>query len=191
MPIDVTCAHCGRVFPHADLFCTKVCSNRHRAQGGPRLPLAQRIARDTSFTPTATGCMLWTGSLSASGYGVCSGSTVRLMAHRASWCLFHWGADITYADVKLLPRYLAICHTCDVPACVNPEHLFVATHEMNLHDAASKGRMNKSELTLEDIPAIRAAHAAGQTGSAIARRYGLDRSSIEAIVKRRAYQHVP
>lgn len=77
---------------------------------------------------TSCGCWLWIGSYDKDGYGDSRHSNPRKV-HRASY-EYHKGAT----NGKL------VCHTCDTPACVNPEHLFLASHKENTADMLAKGR---------------------------------------------------
>jgi predicted DNA-binding protein YlxM (UPF0122 family) len=86
-------------------------------------------------------CWLWTGWKDGKGYGkihtVNSYGPV-ISAHRLSWEL-HNG--------KVEDKSLNICHKCDVPACVNPSHLFLGTTLDNIRDKVSKGRQPHGEKT--------------------------------------------
>lgn len=94
-------------------------------------PLFERFWR---YVAKGDGCWLWVGSKNGPGYGKIGaggkgGRTV--MAHRISW-------EIANGPV---PEGLHVCHHCDVPACVRPDHLFVGTRSDNMRDAESKGRV--------------------------------------------------
>jgi HNH endonuclease len=81
------------------------------------------------------GCWIWMGSLGGNkGYGRARlhgrhGRKTR--AHRISFELYK----------GQIPDGLLVLHRCDVPACVNPAHLFVGTQKVNMHDAKVKGRL--------------------------------------------------
>lgn len=77
-------------------------------------------------------CWLWFGTTYEAGYGQYSYENKIQSAHRVSWQM-HYGP---------IPEGLIVCHKCDVPQCVNPDHLFLGTHKTNAEDRESKGRSN-------------------------------------------------
>jgi len=85
-----------------------------------------------NITIDDNGCWL-IGNKLKTGYaliGVWDGKKQRHeYAHRFSWKAFN-------GEIQ---EGLEICHTCDVRNCVNPEHLFVATHQENMADKVRKG----------------------------------------------------
>lgn len=89
--------------------------------------LYSKIERDP-----LTGCFNWTASKHRSGYGQIKVSKKTLLAHRVSYQL-HYGVD---------PLELNVCHKCDNPSCINPQHLFLGTHTDNMQDMVRKGRYN-------------------------------------------------
>jgi len=80
-------------------------------------------------------CWLWTGRRDSNGYGVVQlyAGAPRTTASRISWIL-HNG--------EIESNKIFVCHKCDYPPCVNPEHLFLGTQKENLLDAKEKGRLN-------------------------------------------------
>ena len=80
---------------------------------------------------TESGCWLWQGWKSTTGYGVLRMGYGQVKAHRAFYEHF----------VGPIPDGMYILHSCDTPACVNPEHLRPGTQSDNMQDAASRGRL--------------------------------------------------
>jgi hypothetical protein len=133
------------------------------------------------------GCWLWTGRLFGGGYGSLRVDGRRLLAHRVSWML-HFGEA---------PDDMCVCHRCDVRHCINPEHLFLGTHQANTLDAVAKGRFPKGEtqgrskLTESDVRDIRLRYESGVIGgNALAREYGLAQRTVWDVIQRKHWKHV-
>lgn len=89
----------------------------------------------SKVTKIQDGCWIWTGSQTVGGYGsirLPSPLTQKIMAHRASY-LIATGQEIDGLEV---------CHHCDNPSCVNPQHLWAGTHKENMNDSKNKGRLD-------------------------------------------------
>jgi len=140
------------------------------------------------------GCMPWMGSRLKRGYGKYHGPRVpgqnrypKLLAHRVMW-------EIENGPI---PEGMLVCHKCDVPACCNPQHLFLGTQQDNMADMASKGRSMHGEksphhkLTEADVLEIRSLCAVNnQTKSELARRFKVSVRQIDRIVTRQHWKHV-
>jgi hypothetical protein len=77
------------------------------------------------------GCWLWQGRRDRDGYGSLEAFGLRhARAHRVAW-------QITNGPI---PEGMVLCHRCDNPSCVRPDHLFVASQKENIRDSLAKGR---------------------------------------------------
>lgn len=139
------------------------------------MPLAERFAACVQFEQNS-GCWLWDGTKSGN-----YPSLANAYAHRFSYEQ-HNGP---------IPEGMDVCHQCDTPLCVRPDHLFLGTRAVNIQDAVRKGRMtnrngkrrigidhHNAKLTPEDVRCIR---LDPRTPYKIARDYGVADYTIYCI----------
>lgn len=135
------------------------------------------------------GCWLWTAA-TAKGYGRISLGRKEqgdMAAHKVSWIL-HFGP---------VPDGLCVLHTCDVPLCIRPDHLWLGTNEDNSKDRVNKGRQARlfgednrsSKLTQAQVDEMRQLRAQGQRVNRIAARFGIRCDYTSAILCGRAWSH--
>lgn len=140
--------------------------------------------RDRIMPEPMSGCWLWTGAIFNLGYGKVFWDGKFQKATRIAYRIFK-GAD---------PGPLFVCHKCDNPYCVNPDHLFLGTGAENSADMAAKGRSSQGErngqsvLTEADVLAIR---ADPRGLSDIGRAFGVTPTMISHIKKRIAWAYLP
>lgn len=161
-------------------YCSRKCFGYARIQ-----PLTEASFMESVIPEPNSGCWLWLGSETNSGYGCVRHKGKNLKAHRASWLLFRGP----------LKRRLSVCHKCDNPPCVNPDHLFLGTHQENMRDMVRKGRTIRlkgsahpgAKLTELAVLAIRNDR---RRSSIIASEYGVARRTIQAIRLREIWGHL-
>lgn len=143
--------------------------------------MRQRFAAKTRLAEN--GCLLWTASTDASGYGHMVVERRLRRATHVAW--FMATGEWPVQDVL---------HTCDTPGCVEHGHHFQGSAADNAADRQRKGRGQRGErngkrrLTDDDVRAIRA--AAG-TCRAIASQYGTDSGTVSRIQRRVVWSRVP
>jgi hypothetical protein len=137
-----------------------------------------------------SGCWIWTASLHHLGYGqIASGGKLQ-KAHRVSWAL----------HCSEIPDGMHVLHHCDNRACVNPDHLFLGTHQDNMADMARKGRGRSGDnrgvlngnavLTNGDVQFIKDRVASGISQAAVARHFEVSPMTVSRIITGKAWTHV-
>lgn len=190
--VTVICQHCQRPFEAKQhvlakgegKFCSNICKGNNVIPQTPEQRFWKKVEKTDS-------CWLWTGGSDCNGYGrmgVGRSDEGTILAHRFSYEL-HRGP---------IAGNLFVCHRCDNPQCVNPNHLFLGTALDNVQDMIAKSRNAHGEkapwskLTETQVTEIRQRYAAGGiTQKALAKEYGLIQTTVGEIVRRVIWKHVP
>lgn len=165
--------------------------------------IADPVARFWAYVDKSSpdGCWRWTRSLAKSGgYGIfCIGPKGRMVrAHR-------WAYE--QASGAPIPPGMEVCHHCDNPPCVRPDHLFLGTHADNMADMSRKGRGGTihiealsrarlgagnpaAKLTDAQVIEMRARVAAGEKQLHVAREYGISPGTMSGIISRKRWSHI-
>lgn len=108
-----------------------------RSHSGPKrlIPGRQFIEENSERIPFS-GCWIWNKSTVGRRYGTLMIDGKPLPAHRFSYQEF----------IAPIPSGLFVCHRCDVPSCVNPDHLFLGTQSDNMKDCYQKLRRKSYRL---------------------------------------------
>ena len=155
----------------------------------------QRILNLTKEDPK-TGCLMWQGGIGGGrskkdGYPSMhyKGGTAR--ATRVMY-------QLTYGAI---PDGLYVCHKCDTPLCVNPDHLFLGTQKHNMQDALRKGRIVVPELKGEDhahalfsneqVVKLRKEFQKGRKIQSIIDETGASKSTIKRMLSGKTYFELP
>lgn len=164
-----------------------------------------------TFPEEGLECWVWRGARNNHGYGQLNLDNKRIYAHRIAW-------EHCFGPI---PHGLCVLHRCDNPPCINPAHLFLGTYVDNALDMVRKGRdaatrhpervlrgdqhpshlrpetrprgeaHSGAKLTVEKVREIRRRFAAGVAARALAREFGLGRSTIQHVIHRESWKSVP
>lgn len=140
----------------------------------------------------AGGCWNWTGGISDDGYGNFWMNNKTVRAHRYSFV--RWNKyGLTFDDIE----GGVVCHDCDNPLCINPDHLWIGTCDDNSKDMKLKNRAATGEkhgcakLTVEDVLEIRNRYSRrGITQIQLSNEYGISNATISDIINRNIWKHI-
>ena len=130
-------------------------------------------------------CWTWTASLYGGGYGH-FWDGYHVAAHVFSW-LIHRGK---------IPSGMCVLHECDNRKCVNPSHLFLGDHPINMNDMAAKGRSAKgidngrAKLNAAKVRKIRKMRQQGMAMSKIADLLDVADNCVWQVVHRKTWGFV-
>ena len=144
-------------------------------------PELWRKLEERSIPEPNSGCLLWMTTIDPYGYGQMRINSPRTMAksHRLAWI----------AARGPIPAGLHVCHKCDVPGCVNPDHLFIGTPSDNTCDSFRKGRsvrdrgeeQHLARLTTETVPRLVQRWRLGERTIDLAQEFGVGETTLHNI----------
>lgn len=188
---------CGSSKIHARGFCAKhytrlrkrkfVFNDDGSVPGlDDNLSLRERLMHYTS--KDENGCWIWQGAINTQGYGHMSYKGRLGLASRWSYEVF----------VQEIPPKMNVLHKCDVPKCINPNHLFLGSQLDNVRDAIAKGRMvyrkgegHPNSMINDDIAKnIINKLASGLDATSIAKHLDISRHIVYSIKYGKAWQHI-
>jgi len=151
--------------------------------------ITERFFEKIERIPEA-GCWIWMGALLSGGYGAFKmvNPTRQARAHVCSWEL-HNGA---------VPNGVCVLHQCDVPACVNPAHLFLGTNQDNSDDKFSKNRQrfhkgrehHSAKLSEENVRDLRRLWTEGLTITQLGERFHITPQHAWNIANKKRWAHL-
>lgn len=171
--------HYRRILKRGDV---NHCGSRKVAEGDAIERFHQK------YEVNESGCWIWTAGTRPNSKGVSyprhwTDDSKSIGAHRFSYELVHGS----------IPQGMYVCHKCDTPLCVNPDHLFVGSHKDNMRDMIEKKRSfvgrgedkkGRAKLTNEQADQIRKMN---MPYSKIAAMFGVSATTIGRIKRKETY----
>lgn len=185
---------CNKEKYHSKLYCSmhyRRLKFTGTLEDGPRARLSLEERFFKKVKKQDNGCWLWVGGKSSNGYGVIGAGGKggkHLSAHRLSYEM-HTGT---------IPDGYVVMHSCDNPACVNPDHLSIGSPKDNTLDALVKQRLKTiygkgvanrgARLTDDDVRYIK--NNPHLRGCDLADKFKVSRATITDIRKGRCWSHI-
>ena len=157
--------------------------------------MAHFNATPLQFRESPSGCFEVFGHPGPMGYPALTRDGKKWLAHRLIW-------TECFGDI---PDGMCVCHKCDNPKCINPEHLFLGTPKDNVADMWKKGRARTpignwhgtqlfwAKLTEQDVADVRRRYEKGHPvngGRPLAREYGVHQKTMMEAIQGSKWKHV-
>lgn len=198
---DKVCPNCNTVFGRSinksigdyrkRKFCSHKCATDYNSgENHVRYKsIKDKINDNTKISQN--GCWEWVGAnrckMGNNYYGGTNIGKKSILAHRASYELYK----------GKIPDGMLVCHKCDNPKCVNPEHLFLGTHADNSRDMSNKNRGANGEksinakLTANKVMEIRfAGKRRNMRQKDIAYVFGVAEKTVHKIINKKSWKHL-
>lgn len=165
------CAHCSKDYQPAwssSKFCCFECQFWH------------------STKVSENGCIEWQGTRTAAGYGQVKYNGKTSRAHRVAWMI----------QLGEIPEGKLLMHQCDNPRCVNVAHLKPGTDKENMLECVARRRIAHghrarwTKIGPENVQEVRHLIAIGMRLTDIAKKFGVQRTSIAQIADGKTYKYV-
>lgn len=186
--IRISCIIFKKEFPKYKFRPVRVCENSYCYN--PKHLLLTDIEKFWFQVNKTESCWNWKASKDGGGYGICvTHKYGRDKAHRISYKEFY----------GRIPEGMFVCHTCDNPACVNPQHLFLGTNQDNINDKVIKNRQSRlygkangrATMSKESVIALRDDYSSGKYSYRdLVIKYGIKQTQVARIIKRESWSWV-
>ncbi|RLI66878.1 MAG: hypothetical protein DRO67_00450 [Candidatus Asgardarchaeum californiense] len=152
--------------------------------GRTKTHVSIRLKRNVNHIPS--GCWEWNKALFKDGYGQIQEGGKSQRAHRVSYTTF----------VGAIPKGIKVCHKCDNPKCINPNHLFLGTDAENMRDRDNKGRgpqgerNGNSKLSEAEVSTIRVLRGYGYNQLRVAEFFNVSVITVSRIHRKLLWKKI-
>lgn len=198
---DKICPNCSKSF-NRDLnksigdfrkrkFCSFKCATSFNSGENHARYKSIKDKLEGNVVKSESGCWEWVGTKRGSSSGVHYGGTnigrKSVLAHRASYEFY----------IGVIPENMLVCHKCDNPKCINPDHLFLGTRLDNAKDMANKHRgtcgeksSNSKLSNTKSFEIIFAAKNKNMKQKEIAYVFGISEKTVNKLFNRKSWKHL-
>lgn len=136
------------------------------------------VVRFLSHVDLSGDCWEWQRATDRDGYGLFKLNKRMRFAHRVAYVIENGDLD---------PNLL-VCHSCDNPPCVNPQHLWTGSNKDNQRDKSVKGRIGgernpNAKVTETDMAQILERHSLGESVKSLTDEYGFSRCHLYKVLR--------